>query len=297
MQPIRSGVAFDPRVAAAPIKLRLLRPSGTEPIDVTITPALFRIESVFGVQRRPDGAWDYLLHPGDRIGYIRIGRIQSHTHREFVEALRSLRSPSVGGLILDLRWCPGGYLGESTAIARSLLAPNQTPIALQRERSGQLLPVPVDADQSESESADFPLIVLVNGETSGGGELIAAALQDHGRAVVAGQKTVGKSSVQRSLSDLGIPFKYTTNILIRPRSRNAPPAEGSAAEDWIVRPNPGKEIPATTELSRQLKQAWLLHTLRPVGSSESLPIDDPEYDPQRQAALQMLREMMGRSGS
>jgi C-terminal peptidase prc len=297
MQPIRSGVAFDPRVAAAPIKLRLLRPSGTEPIDVTITPALFRIESVFGVQRRPDGAWDYSLHPGDRIGYIRIGRIQSHTHREFVEALRSLRSPSVGGLILDLRWCPGGYLGESTAIARSLLAPNQTPIALQRERSGQLLPVPVDADQSESESADFPLIVLVNGETSGGGELIAAALQDHGRAVVAGQKTVGKSSVQRSLSDLGIPFKYTTNILIRPRSRNAPPAEGSAAEDWIVRPNPGKEIPATTELSRQLKQAWLLHTLRPVGSSESLPIDDPEYDPQRQAALQMLREMMGRSGS
>ena len=173
----------------------------------------------------------------------------------------------------------GRILGESTAIARSLLAPNQTPIAMQRERSGQLLPVPVDADQSESEGTDFPIIVLVNGETSGGGELIAAALQDYGRAVVAGQKTVGKSTVQRSLSDLGIPFKYTTNILVRPRNRNAPPAEGISAADWIVRPNPGREIPTTAELSRQLKQAWMLHTFAPVGSSESLPIDDPEHDP------------------
>ena len=43
---------------------------------------------------------------------------------------------------------------------------------------------------------DFPVVVLVNGETSGGGELIAAALQDHGRAAVAGQRTVGKASIQ-----------------------------------------------------------------------------------------------------
>jgi hypothetical protein len=48
------------------------------------------------------------------------------------------------------------------------------------------------------------------------------------------------------------------------------------------------------ELSRQLKAGWILHILRPAGSTEALPLDDPENDPQRQAAVQILRGLMGR---
>ena len=296
LQPIRT--AFDERVATAPIKLKLLRPGRPEPMEIVVVASKFRIESVFGVRRRPDGAWNYWLDANERIGYIRIGHIQSHTHHDFLEALKSLRSPTLAGLILDLRWCPGGYLLESTSIARTLLAPHQIPIAFQRARGGQLTPVSVDSDVADHEVTDFPIVVLVNNETSGGGELIAAALQDFGRAVIAGQKTCGKSTVQKSLSDLGIPFKYTDSVLVRPKNRSAPAADGLNPDDWAVRPNPGHEIPATAELSRQLKQAWLLQTLRPAGSTEALPIDDPDYDPQRQTALQMLRALIGRqSGS
>ena len=52
------------------------------------------------------------------------------------------------------------------------------------------------------------------------------------------------------------------------------------------------ELPVTAELSRQLKEWWVLHTLRPAGSAEALPLDDPESDPQRHAAVQMVRGLM-----
>lgn len=286
--PIRGVFRPESIHRAGPIKLKLLRAGQNQPIDVSLTPTSFRTETIFGARRRADGTWDYLLDPVDRIGYIRIGHIQLTSHKDFAEALRSIRSPALNGLILDLRWCPGGYLGESSTIARLLLAPDQMPIARQRDRSGQV--TPVEVEPIEIEATDFPVVVLVNNETSGGGELIAAVLQDYGRATIAGQKTVGKSSVQRSLDRIGIPFKITTSVLIRPRNKN-PQAAELPADEWPVRPDPGREIPATSELSRQLKTWYTLSALRPADSTEALPLDDPENDPQRQAAVQMLRRM------
>jgi C-terminal processing protease CtpA/Prc len=182
-------------------------------------------------------------------------------------------------------------LSESSTIARLLLGPDQMPIARQRDRSGQV--IPVEVEPSEIDATDFPVVVLINSETSGGGELVAAALQDYKRALIAGQKSVGKSSVQRSLERVGIPFKVTTGVLIRPRNKD-PQAAEIPADDWPVCPDPGRELPATAELNRQLKTWYTLHALRPAGSVEALPLDDPDNDPQRQAAVQMLKKGMNR---
>lgn len=292
LMPPRTGVPIDFAALNAPVKLRFLRAGRPEPMDATITPAPFRPESVFGVRRKSDGSWDFLWDERQRVGYIRLGLIQRHTPAEFSDALKSLRAPELRGLVFDLRWCPGGLLTSSASVARQLLAPDQTPIATQRTRDGKV--APVSFMPSEFDATDFPIVVLVNGETSGGGELVAAALQDHGRATIAGQRTVGKSSVQEPLLEtVGIPLKITTSILIRPGARgqakdNAPP------ESWVIRPDPGREIPGSAELNRQLKTWWTEFVLRPAGNAEALPLDDPDNDPQRQAAFQMLRAMLGK---
>jgi carboxyl-terminal processing protease len=142
---------------------------------------------------------------------------------------------------------------------------------------------------------DLPIVALVNGETSGGGELIAAALQDHGRAVVAGQRTVGKGSVQKPLDRSPVQFKLTTGTFLRPSGKNLQRyPDSKPTDDWGVRPDVGREIPLTPAAGRRLKDWWTQFTLRPAGSTEALPLDDPDNDPQRQAAVQMVRDLLER---
>ena len=140
---------------------------------------------------------------------------------------------------------------------------------------------------------DFPILVLVNGETSGGAELIAAALQDRGRAVVAGQRTLGKGSVQTQIA-LGVPgaaLKLTNGVFLRPNGKEIQrkPAAG-LSDDWGVRPEKELEFRVSPDLARTLKEEWQRQTLRPGASMERLPLDDPDADAQRQAAIEALRD-------
>jgi C-terminal peptidase prc len=299
LRPHQSGSPSNP--GDPPLRLTVHRPGRDEPFEATVSPSLYRPESVFGAHRRRDASWDYLLDSTDRIGYIRLGGIRSDCKHEVRDALQSLRASTFRGLVLDLRWCPGGYLEEATSIARLLLPPDKVPIASQSERKGKrddgtweyaVTPVKFDRDL-DGPYVEFPVVVLVNGETSGGGELIAAALQDYGRAAVAGQRTVGKASVQKQPEQLGIPFKLTVGTFIRPSGKNLQRfPDSKPSDDWGIRPDPGRELPLTADAGRRLKDWWVLSTLRPAGSGEALPLDDPENDPQRHAAVQMLRGMM-----
>jgi carboxyl-terminal processing protease len=286
-----------------PLRLTVLRSGRSEPLTASVGLSVYRPESVFGARRKFDGSWDYLLDPAERIGYVRVGGIRRGyremftedkslygSHREFRDALQSLDGSGARGLVLDLRWCPGGYLREATTIAMMLLNPEQSPVARQQDRLGNKESVPFEP--VEHPAPNYPVIVLVNGETSGGGELIAAALQDYGRAVIAGQRTIGKASVQEA-DQLPVPFRLTTRTFLRPNGKNLQRFPDSKwSDDWGVRPDEGRELPLTAEAGRRLKDWWMLQTLRPPGDPEALPLDDPENDPQRQAAVQMLRDLM-----
>ena len=140
-----------------------------------------------------------------------------------------------------------------------------------------------------SKLADLPLVVLVNGETSGGAELIAAALQDHGRARVVGQRTLGKGSVQRPLQvDLpGVPMKVTTGTFVRPSGKNLHRfPDSKATDDWGVKPD--VEFRVSPQFGRELKAWWLAQTLRPGPSMDRLPLDDLTNDAQLRAAVDLL---------
>jgi carboxyl-terminal processing protease len=135
------------------------------------------------------------------------------------------------------------------------------------------------------------MVVLINGETSGGAELIAAALQDHKRAVIAGQRSLGKGSVQKYLEvPLPVPFKLTTGTFVRPSGKNLHRfPDSKPTDDWGVLPDEQAECRLSPELSRQLRDWWVWQTLRPGNDNEVLPLDTPEADPQQQTALQLLR--------
>lgn len=274
------------------LRVTVVRDGVSGPLEFRVRPTDYHPESVFGVSRRPDGTWNYLLEPDGRLGYIRLGAIGTQDNVALQGALKSLQEQSVRGLILDLRWCPGGYLRESATMARVFLSP-ELPIATQWSRGDGHSPV--DLLAVEVTATDIPIVVLVNGETSGGGELIAAALQDHGRAVIAGQRTLGKGTIQGGrIPDRGFPFKLTTGKFIRPNGKNFQRnPDSKPTDDWGVRPDRDHELPITAELSKRLKEWHTLQVLRPPSDRGALPIDDPEADPQRQAAVRMLRELIG----
>jgi carboxyl-terminal processing protease len=132
------------------------------------------------------------------------------------------------------------------------------------------------------------MVVLVNGESTGGAEMIAAALQDHHRAVIVGQRSRGKGNVQSILPSLGsVGLKVTSGVIVRPDGKNLHRfPDSKPSDDWGVLPD--REYRISPDLSRALRTWWEQQTLRPGSSSERQPLDDPILDPQRNAALEAL---------
>ncbi|HEV3263046.1 MAG TPA: S41 family peptidase [Gemmataceae bacterium] len=266
------------------VELTLLRPGTKGPRKVTLEQQDFRPETVLGVARKDDNSWDYLVDKRHKIAHVRLATLTQGTTDELAGVLTSLKAEGMRGLILDLRWCPGGFLDQAVEVPRLFLSRGTVCTFKGRDD-------PRTAKAGHGDFVDFPMVVLVNGETSGGAELIAAALQDNKRAAVAGQRTLGKASVQTMLP---MPvnntyIKVTSGVFVRPNGKNLHRfPDSKPADDWGVRPDAKLEFRVSADLGRQLREAWLLQTLRPGSSNEALLLDDPEKDPQRQAALEGL---------
>jgi carboxyl-terminal processing protease len=275
----------------ATVVLDVRRPGHNGERTLRLRRERFHPDTVLGVARHPDNSWDYWLDRRRGIAHVRIGPLAGGTASDLGEVLARLRDEGLRGLVLDLRWCPGGFIKEASGVAELFLGPAL--VATVKQREGE------DSYRSAGEGKflDFPVVVLINADTSGGGELIAAALQDHRRAKVAGQRSRGKASVQTSLSLEDIGLKLTTGTFLRPSGKNLHRFPTSwPQDDWGVRPDAGLELRLSRALGRQLEQWWLLQSLRPGSSNEALPLDDPEADPQRQAAAAALLQQLEHAG-
>jgi carboxyl-terminal processing protease len=290
-----SGYEIKHPVRSKTIEVTLRRPGRKEPLTVSLERKRYSPETVLGVLRDDDHSWYYFADPERRIAHVRIASLSRGTASELRSVLEKLQEQKLGGLILDLRWCPGGFLDEATKTAELFLGECTIATVKGRESDELFLEKVVYRAANQKPFADFPMLVLVNGETSGGAELIAAALQDHGRAVVAGQRTLGKGSVQTPIP-IGVEgsfLKLTTGTLIRPSGKNLHRfPDSKPSDDWGVLPNRGLEFRVTPDLSRAVRQEWLLQSLRPGSSVERLPMDDPTADSQRFEALEALRAKM-----
>lgn len=132
------------------------------------------------------------------IGYIRVERFHRETGDDFKEALGTLLERDIKGLILDVRSNPGGSLSGAVSIVGEFVPEGLAMYEVTRE--DRRIEWEVDED---GQAYELPLVVLVNGFSASASEVVAGALQDHGRATVYGSRTFGKGSVQvfQELSD------------------------------------------------------------------------------------------------
>jgi C-terminal peptidase prc len=274
----------------------VLRDGKTEPVKISMSRHVYEPESVFGARRLEDNSWSFWLDEDAKIAYIRVGAIDSKTPQQLADALGSLHDAK--GLILDLRWCPGGFLNQSAEIAGLFLGTGKI-ASINYRQPGRQGPSDFRADGfglQRIRFKDAPVLVLVNGETSGGGELIAAALQDNERAKVAGQRTLGKASIQTPIYLNGLPqwsFKLSAGTFVRPSGKNLQRfSESKVEDDWGVRPDKDGGIAISEALGRRLKAWHEDYALRPPTSRDALPLDDPDADPQRTRALRMMKGMI-----
>jgi carboxyl-terminal processing protease len=194
-------------------------------------------------------------------GYVRISQFQEKTDGDFEKAMKALEEESKGtlkGLVLDLRNNPGGLLDQAVKISdRFIDSGIIVSIDGRREEAKQKWPAHPDGT-----STRYPLIVLVNGGSASGAEIVAGAIQDHGRGILVGTQTFGKGSVQTiiPLKD-GSGLRLTTARYYTPSGRSIQ-AKG-IVPDIIVKPSRPEEekesvtpkFPAEKDLERHLMDA------------------------------------------
>lgn len=189
------------------VTITIVRDGEPAPFDLTITREVI---SVASVRSRT-------LEPG--YGYIRIAQFRANTGDEVVETLQELQleNDQLKGLVLDLRNNPGGVLPASVATVDAFIS--EGTIVTTKGRLDQS-DMSFDATRSNP-GGNTPLVVLINEGSASASEIVAGALQDHGRAIIMGNRSFGKGSVQTVLplsEDRAI--KLTTSLYYTPSGRS-----------------------------------------------------------------------------
>ncbi|MXO86800.1 PDZ domain-containing protein [Altererythrobacter aurantiacus] len=175
--------------AGTSIELTVFRPGRDEPFEVNVTRGVIELEPV-----------TYSLESGN-IGVITINEFSRDVGSDVYAAWKSIQAEAagrVGGLILDLRSNPGGSLDEAVALSDLFLDKGR--IVSQRGRArGETILYDAETVFRGDIAGDVPMIVLIDAGSASASEIVAGALQDHRRAVVMGQRSFGKGSVQSLL--------------------------------------------------------------------------------------------------
>ncbi len=168
------------------VRLTLRREGEAEPVEVEVTRQEIPTPSV---------EWR-MLEEAEGVGYVRIGIFSGRTDTELEDALEELQDQGMTHLVLDLRGNGGGLLDAAIDVTSEFLRDGV--VAYQVEKAADDEPFQV---KMGAKFASAPMVLLVDGGSASASEIVAGALQDRGRAVLIGQKTYGKGSVQ-SVHDL-----------------------------------------------------------------------------------------------
>ena len=273
--------------AGTDLTLTVLHPHDGSSEDLKITREVIRVDTVLGDRRNKDGSWEFMYDDTAKIGYLRLTAFSKHSDEELRAAVESLAKRAMKGLILDLRFNPGGLLPTAISVSDLFLSAGRIVSIKGRnvaEESWDARP--------EGTYADFPMAVLVNQYSASASEIVAASLQDHKRAVIVGQRTWGKGSVQSVVDLKGgrSALKITTATYFRPSGRNIHRFEGTSDGAWGVDPTEGFEV----ELSERETGLLVLDRRRRDVVAGKNPVEDPAtptefQDRQLARALDYLR--------
>ncbi len=181
------------------VNLTVFHPSHSVPRTIPVRRAMIKIASVKGWYRPDGGDWMCFLDEEERIAYLRITSFVGATPEELKRMIQSLQEQRMRGLVLDLRDNGGGLLGSAIEVADLFLS-DGTIVTTRRygdpSKDGDGEPLEEWTATAEGTLSSFPMVVLTNHVSASASEIVAGALRDHDRAVLVGERTFGKGSVQ-----------------------------------------------------------------------------------------------------
>ncbi|MEM9345056.1 MAG: S41 family peptidase [Planctomycetota bacterium] len=274
------------------VNLTMLR-EGKEPFDVTITRKKIEIESIKGFAHRDSGGWDYWVDKEAGIGYIRMTQFLRQTADDMDKAVQQLqREGNLKSIVLDLRFNPGGLLSTAIGVVDRFIDRGRIVSTVNAEG---ITTTSQSASRRNTYDDDIQLIILINQGSASASEIVSGALQDYERAIVLGENSYGKGSVQ-DIFPLGrgeALFKCTTQYYQLPKGAIIHRKDDST--EWGIQPD--LEVKMTNaEVADWLearRDADIL--IDPEDRDPENPQTDPKdiladgLDPQLEAAVLLLK--------
>ncbi|SFJ66964.1 S41 family peptidase [Planctomicrobium piriforme] len=227
--------------------------TGSKDIEkVSLKRELIQLDTVMGYSYDKDGKWNLMFDPEQKIGYIRLTHFTSRSAAEVREALKSLKKQGMKGLIIDLRFNPGGLLEAAVDISDMFI--DQGMIVSTDGRNS--------AHRSWSAKSfgtfnGFPIAILINHYSASASEILSACLQDHHRAIIVGERSWGKGSVQDviDLEDGKSALKLTTASYHRPSGKNIHRfPDSKETDEWGVTPDEGYVVEFSLDDMRKYQE-------------------------------------------
>jgi carboxyl-terminal processing protease len=261
------------------VKVSILRPSSGRVKDYTLTRSTINVDMVKDI----DGKKEFPLGE-NKIGYIRLVQFGEKTSSDLEAALNKLKDQGMQALVLDLRWNPGGLLEQAVEVCEKFLPRGSLVVTTEGRNPGQNSVR--KARGRGDELKNMNIVVLVNLGSASASEIVAGCLQDSKRAIIMGEKTFGKGSVQSIIPLEAMPDG--TPALRLTTAKYYTPSHKVIHEEGIT---PDFVVPLTDEQERdiQLKQA--------PGGIQGLEEKDRERvlnasDPQLERAMDLLKGVM-----
>ena len=247
-------------------QLTLLRPiagapNGGNVFEVNLMRETIRVSSVKNVKMLPAA-----MAGQDKIGYVRIEEFGENTSDELDHALENLEHSGMQALVIDLRNNPGGLLDSAVDVAGKFLPPNVVIVSTKGRTPDQEQEFRARA---ERQHPDYPIAVLINGYSASGAEIVAGALKDLNRAILVGETTFGKGSVQtvQTLGN-GVGLRLTT-------AKYYTPSKKTIHEVGIA---PDIEVPITDVEERRIVLAETKRQLTPEEQADVVKMQDRQLE-------------------
>jgi C-terminal peptidase prc len=269
------------------VKLTIEREGESKPLEFELKRARVEVESVLGINRKSNDDWNYVVDEENKIGYVRLTQFARNTARDLKGVMQDLKKQKLRGLILDLRFNPGGLLDSAVEI--SDLYTDGVIVGI-RQRGRRLVKL---EGKAETRYEGFPMVCMVNGLSASGSEIVGACLQDHHRAVIVGERSYGKGSVQNIQPFEGGEIKLTTATFHSPldRTLNKASTSGKEEDEWGVRPDEGYNVPLSlAERDSLMEHQHNSEIIYVKNGKVQPPKSEADFkDRQLEAALKYLR--------
>jgi len=287
-----------PRGTAVTLTVR--RASEDKPIDIMLTRDSIKLHSVQGwwkesLDEEGQPNWDWFIDKDNRIGYIRLTGFSEETFSDTLKAIQQMQEHGrPNGLIVDLRYNPGGLLPTARRIANLFV--NSGTIVSGETASGEEL-FRMRAQPNRAYLSDWPVVILINQSSASASEIVAGCVQAHNAGIIVGKRSWGKGSVQTVHQ-----ITHDANVKLTTQYYRLPSSDGGVTPGRLVHKMPGStdwgvvpdvEVEMTVEQGTESRQLRHEADMIAKESKDERPdinrLITDGLDPQLETALLLLR--------